>query len=605
MSRGTIINGTEVAISRPPQVRQRLLSWRVGGGLFLVYLVLGLLFWRALLGHFGTHTLGGAGGDAGLFISWLQWDAYSVTHGLNPLHNGYLQAPYGMSAVWNTSVLALGIPLTPITYLFGAPASFNLIMVASPILSALAASKWLRRHVDTIPAFLGGLIYGFSPFVIGQSAGHAHLTFLALIPLIVICLENVFWYSERPLWPSAPLLGLLVALQYFISSEILLMLAISMVPAVIVLVAFRWRETKLRAKQVTVAAGVAIGVAVVLLAYPLLDQFSDAYRMDKPVQTASDFIGKKSYLWEATSALAFHGNPPADRAVENGMYVGWPLGIALLITVIVLRRRMYVWLAVIVAGFAVVCEVDLHIGGVEVSPLTHLQRLVPLTASVLPMRFASVFFLAAAFLFALGVAELMRVGVTRRWVGAVGAVLVLVTLASLLPGKTRATPAVFKTPEFFTSDVMKQTIPEGSTVMIAPMASSVNVVAEYWQVKANFWFKQLGGYGLNNQGTGIPTFVPRQRTLLQLFGSDRTGKTFTPQRLQDLVRNGRTELANSGATFFILGPSKLDVDAQLALAVQLLGRGPDLTTAGVQIWRLSEKCGTDVAVGPLCPALVK
>ncbi len=178
--------------------------------------------------------------------------------------------------------------------------------------------------------------------------------------------------------------------------------------------------------------------------------------------------------------------------VENTVYVGWPLIALLVIIVVALRRKKAVWIAVTLALFALSCEFNPKIAGHHVSPLVFLHKHVELTASILPMRFSSVFYLAVAFLVALGVKELVRVSTTRRWVGVVGAALVLISLVSLLPGKTRATSTLVRTPAFFTSATMKQTIPKDSTVMIAPMASAMNVDAEYWQVKADFWFKQLG-----------------------------------------------------------------------------------------------------------------
>lgn len=601
---GTDVDRTrEVGADRLQRIRTRFWSWRVGGILFVIYLLLGMLFWRTVMGHFGSVTLGGGGGDAGLFLSWLQWDAHAVTHGLNPLHNDYLQAPYGLSAVWNTSILALGIPLTPITLWFGAIVSYNVVLLLSPVLACWTASKWLRRHVSTVPAAIGALVYGFSPFMIGQLAGHVHVTFLALIPLIVMCLENLFVLSERPLWPAAPVLGLLIALQYFISSEILLILALATVPAVLVLTVGGWQITRIRAKRVLVAGIAAAGTAVVLLAYPLIDQFSSAYHIDQAVQRASDYVGRPVWLVTPTVALRFHGSTSAGNSVENGTYIGWALLALLLLIVVLLRRKLAVWVAVAVIFFAVVSEVNPHLFGHSVSPLTFLQHHVELTASLLPVRVSSVFALAAAFLVALGVQELRRVWSTRRSASVLGFALVVVALASLMPGAARLVWAVSPAPAFFTSSEMKQIIPEASTVMIAPMASPQNVEPEVWQVRADMWFKQLGGYGLNNQGTGVPSFYPRQLTLFGLFGGSRAGNPpFSPTELQRVMRAGRTELATSGATFFLLAPSGTGTAPQRKLAEQMLGRPADLQSGTVEIWRLAQHCGQDPAVGPVCPA---
>lgn len=594
----------EVIVGRLQKIRTRLWSWRVGAILFVIYLLLAMLFWRTLIWRFGSASLGGGGGDAGLFISWLQWAAHAVTHGLNPLHNNYLQAPAGVSAGWNTSILALGIPLTPVTLWLGATTSYNLIMLLSPVLACWTAAKWLRRYVSVVPAAIGALVYGFSPFEIGQLAGHAHLTFLALIPLVIMCLEDLLVRSERPIWPSAPVLGLLLALQYFISSEILLILSLALVPAVIVLAVGGWKITRVRVKRVLIAGVAAAGTAVLLLAYPLYDQFSTTYRIDHAVQIAANFIARPRWLFTPTVALLFHGSTPAPNAVENGTYVGWPLFVLLLLTVLVLRRRLVVWVAVAVAFFAVISEVNPHLFGKSVSVLNFLQHRVELTASLLPIRFASVFALAAAFLVALAAQELLRVWSTRKWVSILGFAVVALTLTSLVPGPSWPVWPVAGSPAFFTSSEMKKIIPAGSTVMLSPMASPENTEAQTWQVDAGMWFKQLGGYGLNNQGTGVPSFYPQEQTLTLLFGSSRVGAApFSSTDLKRVLRASRIELAASGATFFILGPSmSLDLAQQRTLAEHLLGRPADVESGGAEIWRLAERCGQDPMVGPVCPA---
>ena len=75
----------------------------------------------------------------------------------------------------NTSVLAIGVVLAPVTWLFGPVASMNVALTLAPVLSALAMFVLLQRWVSWPPAsFVGGLFYGFSPFVL-VSLADAHL----------------------------------------------------------------------------------------------------------------------------------------------------------------------------------------------------------------------------------------------------------------------------------------------------------------------------------------------------------------------------------------------------------------------------------------------
>ena len=78
--------------------------------------------------------------------------------------------------------LALGIVFAPVTWLFGPVATENVINLVSPPLSALSMFWLLRRWVTWTPAaFLGGLFYGFSPFVL-VSLALAHPNFGLLAP---------------------------------------------------------------------------------------------------------------------------------------------------------------------------------------------------------------------------------------------------------------------------------------------------------------------------------------------------------------------------------------------------------------------------------------
>src|SRR5207253_2850314 len=129
--------------------------------------------------------------------------------------------------------------------------------ILGPPLSAWTAWLWLRRHVHDGPAAAGGLVFGFSRFVIGQShSGHLMFTWLFLLPVILMLVEDLLWRSPRPLWPRAPLLGLAVALQFLIGSEALLILSLG-VAGMVLLLALSNRQIARRRLRVMVPAAAA------------------------------------------------------------------------------------------------------------------------------------------------------------------------------------------------------------------------------------------------------------------------------------------------------------------------------------------------------------
>ncbi len=176
-----------------PPTRQSGRALAIAGGL---YLVASLIVWWHVLPHPSTLTTCGCG-DAALTLWVIKWPAYALSHGLNPFYSSRLFVPVGINMAPNS--LGLGVAAAPVTWLFGPVASLNVIDILSPPLSALAMYWLLVRWVPWAPAaFVGGLFFGFSPFVLVSLAlAHPNFGLLAPIPLIIGCLR-------RPVRPPSP-----------------------------------------------------------------------------------------------------------------------------------------------------------------------------------------------------------------------------------------------------------------------------------------------------------------------------------------------------------------------------------------------------------------
>ena len=246
--------------------------WRVyllaGGG----YLTLSVVLWWHVLPHPNTVTTCGCG-DAALTLWVIRWPAYALSHGLNPFFSPKLLVPRGINMAPNS--LGLGIGTAPVTWLFGPVASLNLIDLVSPPVSALAMFWLLRRWVRWTPAaIVGGLFFGFSPFVLVSLAlAHPNFGFLAPVPLIVGCIDDLFVrHRFRPLWVGFAL-GLLLTIEFFVSVEVLLLVFLFAVLAAFFIGVRSMFGTRLAVRGPVVEAapalGVAAGVALILLAYPL------------------------------------------------------------------------------------------------------------------------------------------------------------------------------------------------------------------------------------------------------------------------------------------------------------------------------------------------
>jgi hypothetical protein len=236
------------------------------------YLVVSLILWWHVLPHPRSVTTCGCG-DGALTIWFINWPAYALSHGLNPFYSSKLFVPVGINMTHN--FLGLGIVAAPVTWLFGPVASLNLIDLLSPPLSALAMFWLLRRWVTWSPAaFVGGLFFGYSPFLLVSLAlAHPDFGLLAPIPLIIGCVDDLLVrHRFRPVRVGV-LLGVLVAIEFSIGVEVLLLLALFgglVLVAVGVRSLVRHHSLPRRAiADAAVPTATAAGVAAVLLAYPL------------------------------------------------------------------------------------------------------------------------------------------------------------------------------------------------------------------------------------------------------------------------------------------------------------------------------------------------
>ena len=198
-----------------------------------------LLWWQIWSSHPTTVTTCGCG-DASLFVWYLEWPAYALVHGHSFLYSSALFHPTGTNLLSNTSVLAMGVPLIPVTLLWGPVATLNVAFTLAPALSALAMFWLLRRWVRWSPAaFVGGLVYGFSPFAfVSLAGGHLMLGFLALLPLMVACLDELVLRQRRGPYLVGGTLGLLVVVQFFVGTEMLVIAGLSGLVGLVLLVGY-------------------------------------------------------------------------------------------------------------------------------------------------------------------------------------------------------------------------------------------------------------------------------------------------------------------------------------------------------------------------------
>lgn len=397
------------------------------------YLVLSVVVWWNVWSAHPTSVTTCGCGDSSLFTWFLEWPAYALSHGLNPLFSTAMFHPTGVNLLANTSELAFGVALTPVTWIFGPVATLNVALTLSPVLSAGGMFVLLRKWVRWTPAaFVGGLLYGFSPLVL-TTLTDAHLMVATLVvpPLVVGCLDELLIRQRhRPILTGA-VLGLLLGVQYFIGTEVLAITVITGLIGVILLLLYGARHpAEVRRRRHHAVVGLVAGgvTAVVALAYPVWFTLSGPAHLTGAVwSNLTDGHGGtalKDYLFPATPSSSFaaltHRLGGYQGLTLSGQYFGIGLILVILVGLVVWRldRRLWLFGAIGVVTVALSLGRERHFW----VPWRLLAR-VPLIQNIVPSRFLTMTYLVAAIMLALIVDHTRAVdwaAVSRRMRGGEG-----------------------------------------------------------------------------------------------------------------------------------------------------------------------------------------
>src|SRR5258708_11885691 len=158
-----------------------------GLAVFALYTAISFFcFARALPGHPGNFYIG-RDTDPPQTMWFFNWWLYSLSHGLNPFFTDLVWAPLGVNLAWTAIVPLLAWISIPLQLTAGEPATYNLIVILALPLSALSAFLLCQRVTGAFwPSVLGGYIFGFSPYMLGQALEHLVLIAVFPVPLIAL-----------------------------------------------------------------------------------------------------------------------------------------------------------------------------------------------------------------------------------------------------------------------------------------------------------------------------------------------------------------------------------------------------------------------------------
>ena len=567
----------------------------------MVYFALSVVpywdFWMA-----GGTRMAGKGGDVADEAWFLAWVPYALLHGHNPLVTDWGNYPLGVNGVANTSVPLLGLLGTPVTLAFGAVVTVTLLFTLAFPLSCLSAYALFRYWIRWRPAaFAGGLLYGFSPYLVAQGLGHLNLVFVPLPPLIFLVLCRIVGpgshAGRRRPWAWGVLLAVLCVAQFFISIEVLASTVIVGVTGLLAAAACWPAAVRERWKPVACVAGVAAGVTAVLLVYPVWLLVAGPERIVGPVQETSLYRGNLLALVIPDSSMYFRVArfvPLADtfsgNTSENGLYLGIPLVLLLIAGAINLRRRPVMKIAVVVTAVAFVLAlgsrltVGRYVWQAVPLPGAVLGRL-PLLDNTIAVRYSLYVMLGAALVLALTLEALHdrmcggpggggSLGGRRPAVaaGAACGALACLALVPLVPAWPYAA-RVTQVPRYFSARAVKA-IPSGSVAVTYPFGTAADATPMLWQIAAGLRFKTPGGRFI--LPPAAPT--PVEQAFTQLAAGQRPAMTLAARCVL------RAELRSWHVRAVLVQPGGAHPAQVMPFFEWLLGRPPDARSGGISAW---------------------
>lgn len=510
-----------------------------------------ILWWRVWSGH-PTSTLTCACGDPAQEVWFMEWPAWAMAHLHSLIFSGAVNVPDGANLLSNTSGTLVGVVLAPITWAYGPVAATNVALTLAPGLSAWACFAAVRPLVRwKLAAVPAGFVYGYSAAMVSALVfGHVSVAMLVVPPLLVTTVHEIVIRQEHSVVRDGLVLGALLVAQFFVSPEIFVLCLLFGVAGLVVAAVAGWRQLLPRAWHAVPALGLALALAVVVLAYPIWFGLAGPQAVTgvlfaiAPLSGVplSGVLSPGPYAARASIYIRFGGylgsnGPPPD-------YVGAGVALSALAALVAARRRMLAWLLVLLAVLSLWLSLGSFLTGAPswlwhlYLPWRTLSRL-PVLKEVLPDQIAPFIALFLAFLLAVGLDAFHE---THRapgsWLArhrslaslcATAVVTVVAVVPVFLTFDTPLRVVPVRTPPYFESAAP---LPQGTVWLTVPFAVSGLTRPMLWQANDGMRFR-LAGAALKTPdatggpiGSGAPGSARRILTDLSLAGDpEPTGTT--------------------------------------------------------------------------------
>jgi len=443
--------------------------------------------------HAVAHLGGGCaclGDDPTMFMWSMVWWPHAIGAGLNPFVTHLIWAPHAINLAANTSVPGPALLATPLTLIAGPVVSYNVLMLLAPVIGAWVAYR-LCLYVTRNPAaaILGGYLYGFSTYALGQSEGHMHLVFAFGPPALALFTlkrldERIS--ARRYLVVSA----LVLIAQLSCGTEVTLTMTAMGVVALAAGLIFAGPEKRRRIIALLAPlAGAYAVMAVVCSPFLYYALTGPQVAEGRGLNFSSDiltFAVPTPIFRVGGHRFAAVSNSFLGGYVEDGTYLGLPL-ILIVAAFGVQRWRTRVGrilLAVLAVAVVWSLGTHLYIGGHPTIPLPwNLVAARTGLNEILPSRIGLYVGLVCAVIAALWLAE-RGTSRLRRWS------LALLAVVFLIPN-TAFYNDPLDVPAFFTTHLYRSYLRPGEVVLPIPYGTVGPGLL--WQADTKMYFRLASG----------------------------------------------------------------------------------------------------------------
>ncbi len=393
---------------------------------FCLYSFIAILFSYPLITRLNTH-IPGVGGDAYQFYWGIWWIHHSIFEmGESPYYTDLLFYPYGVSLTFHTLSIFNGMAAAPLVAGGGTTIAFNIVFLLMFPVSGIGMYL-LCYHIccDRKAAFVGSLVFVFSPFRLVRSEAHLNIFSIQWLPFFILFLLKSFAEAKRRVIyifaGAAAFAANALSCWYYMIYSILIAGYLTLADLC------KRKSVKFWIKPViitfsTVTAGLFIMLPVLLPVAADLSQESNYLYAGNSEKYSIDLLSYllpshlHPFLGNAARRIAgpagtFHGN-----RCEGMAAIGYAaLFFALL--GIVKKRNSIKWAVLALIGLIFSLGPVLHIGGYKYTSIPMPYRIIQVIPIIngarVPGRFAVILTLSLSILVSQGISYSLKLTAYR------------------------------------------------------------------------------------------------------------------------------------------------------------------------------------------------